>query len=225
LLRHVLVAVRARTAGGRPTRYRVKSTRSADHTVIVDPPLARFLFSDTRMAAVWLIVRVYVGYSWLDAGLRKVADTGAKTNYIIDGQGIVAFWQRIAAIPAAPAKPAIIYDWYRGFIQLLIDSHAEVVMGKLIAFGETAVGIGLILGAFVGIAAVGGAFMNLNYMLAGAASTNPVLLLLGFLLVLAWKTAGYIGLDHYLLPHLGTPWRARTAAAGPVDNAKVRQVA
>ena len=178
------------------------------HTVIADPPLARFLFSDTRMAVIWLIVRVYVGYSWLDAGWHKVMDAGAKTNYIIDGQGILAFWQRIAAIPAAPAKPAITYDWYRGFIQFLIDNHTEVVMGKVVAFGETAVGIGLILGAFVGIAAVGGAFMNLNFMLAGSASTNPVLLLLGFLLVLAWKTAGYIGLDRVLLPLLGTPWRA-----------------
>jgi len=34
------------------------------------------------------------------------------------------------------------------------------------------------------------------------------MLLLGFLLVLAWKTAGYIGLDRFLLPLLGTPWRA-----------------
>ena len=50
--------------------------------------------------------------------------------------------------------------------------------------------------------------MNLNFMLAGSASTNPVLLLLGILLVLAWKTAGYIGLDRFLLPLLGTPWRA-----------------
>jgi thiosulfate dehydrogenase (quinone) large subunit len=69
------------------------------------------------------------------------------------------------------------------------------------------VGIALIIGAFVGLAAVAGAFMNLNFMLAGSASTNPVLLLLGFLLVLAWKTAGYIGLDRWLLPILGTPWR------------------
>lgn len=175
--------------------------------VIEDPPIARFLFSDTRMALVWLAVRLYVGYAWLDAGWHKVTDVGAKTNYIIDGQGILAFWQRIAAVPAAPAKPVITYDWYRGFIQFLIDNHAEVVMGKVIAFGETAVGIALILGAFVGVAAVGGAFMNLNFMLAGSASTNPVLLLLGILLILAWKTAGYIGLDNILLPILGTPWR------------------
>ncbi len=194
------------------------------HSVIADPPLAKFLFSDTRMAVVWLIVRVYVGYAWLDAGWHKILDTGAKTNYIIDGAGVLAFWQRIAAIPAAPAKPAITYDWYRGFIQFLIDSHTEVFMGKVIAFGETAVGVGLILGAFVGIAAVGGAFMNLNYILAGTASTNPVLLLLGFLLVLAWKTAGYIGLDRFLLPLLGTPWKAPKPVSAPGEAAPVPQL-
>ena len=110
----------------------------------------------------------------------------------------------------APAKPLIGYDWYRGYIQFMIDNHWEGFFGKLIAFGETAVGLGLILGAFVGIAAVAGAFMNLNFMLAGSVSANPVLLLLGFLLVLAWKTAGFIGLDRILLPAFGTPWRGVT---------------
>ncbi|TMG68895.1 MAG: DoxX family protein, partial [Chloroflexi bacterium] len=47
-------------------------TRSSQ---IADPPFAKFLFSDTRMAVVWLIVRIYVGYSWLDAGLHKILDT------------------------------------------------------------------------------------------------------------------------------------------------------
>src|SRR5512135_2847788 len=165
-------------------------------TVVADPPIARFLFSDTRMALVWLLLRVYVGWAWLDAGWHKVIDTGAKTNYIYDGAGILAFWQRITATPAGGAKPTITYDWYNGFIQWLINIQAQGVMGKVIAFGETA---------------VAGAFMNLNFMLAGSASTNPVLLLLGFLLGLAWKTAGYIGLDRFLLPLLGTPWRVTSA--------------
>ncbi|HEY6957532.1 MAG TPA: DoxX family membrane protein [Candidatus Limnocylindria bacterium] len=180
-------------------------------TVVADPPIARFLFSDTRMALIWLLVRVYVGWAWLDAGWHKVQDVGAKTNYINDGAGILAFWQRITATPATGAKPTITYDWYQGFIQWLINIQAQGVMGKVIAFGETAVGLGLIFGAFTGIAAVSGAFMNLNFMLAGSTSTNPVLLLLGFLLVLAWKTAGYIGLDRFLLPLLGTPWRVTSA--------------
>ena len=186
------------------------NTKVGKSTVVADPPLARVLFSDTRMALVWLLVRVYVGWAWLEAGWHKVQDTGAATNYIYDGRGILAFWNNIAKIPAPPAKPSITYDWYRGFIQFLIDNNAQGVMGKVIAFGETAVGLGLIFGAFTGIAAVSGAFMNLNFMLAGSTSSNPVLLLLGFLLVLAWKTAGYIGLDRFLLPILGTPWKVPT---------------
>lgn len=186
-------------------------TKIGKTTVVADPPIARFLFSDTRMALVWLLARVYVGWAWLDAGWHKVLDTGATSNYMVDGAGILAFWKRIAAVPAPPAKPTITYDWYRGFIQWLIDIHAENFMGKVIALGEVAVGLGLIFGAFTGVAAVAGAFMNLNFMLAGSASTNPVLLLLGFAIALAWKTAGYIGLDRYLLPILGTPWRVPAA--------------
>src|SRR5205823_4671876 len=114
-----------RTHCARPCRGRVRRTKVVigrssivkatsiinRHRVIADPPLAKFLFSDTRMAIVWLVLRVYVGYSWLDAGWHKILDSGAKTNYIIDGSGLLAFWQRIAAVPAAPAKPVILYDW------------------------------------------------------------------------------------------------------------------
>ncbi len=59
----------------------------------------------------------------------------------------------------------------------------------------------------VGISAFLGTFMNFNFQLAGSASTNPVLFGFGVFLVLAWKTAGYFGVDRYLLPNLGAPWR------------------
>jgi thiosulfate dehydrogenase (quinone) large subunit len=49
--------------------------------------------------------------------------------------------------------------------------------------------------------------MNFNYLLAGSVSTNPILLALAILLVLAWKIAGWWGLDRWVLPLLGTPWR------------------
>ena len=49
-------------------------------------------------------------------------------------------------------------------------------------------------------------------MLAGTVSTNPVLFGLTVFLVLGWKVAGWIGLDRYLLPILGTPWAAGKVA-------------
>jgi thiosulfate dehydrogenase [quinone] large subunit len=77
---------------------------------------------------------------------------------------------------------------------------------KLVAVGETLVGIALIVGLFTGIAAFFGSFMNVNYLLAGAVSTNPILFVIATWLVLAWKTAGWWGLDRWVLPLLGTPW-------------------
>ena len=68
-------------------------------------------------------------------------------------------------------------------------------------------GIALILGIFTGLAAFFGSIMNMNYLLAGAVSTNPILFAIATLLVLAWKTAGWWGLDRWVLPVLGTPWQ------------------
>ena len=68
------------------------------------------------------------------------------------------------------------------------------------AFGEVLVGIALILGLFAGAAAFFGAFMNFNFLLAGTVSTNPILLVLAIGILAAWRTAGYIGLDRWVLP-------------------------
>jgi thiosulfate dehydrogenase [quinone] large subunit len=65
----------------------------------------------------------------------------------------------------------------------------------------------LILGIFIWFSAFIGGFMNWNFMMAGSASVNPVFLILSILLVLAWKTAGWIGLDRWLLVQVGTPWQ------------------
>ena len=60
-----------------------------------------------------------------------------------------------------------------------------------------------------------GTVLNLNFLLAGTVSTNPVLFALATLLVLAWKVAGYWGLDRFLLPRLGVPWKEETTIALP----------
>jgi thiosulfate dehydrogenase [quinone] large subunit len=71
-----------------------------------------------------------------------------------------------------------------------------------VAYGEVLVGLALILGFLVGISAAFGMFMNLNFMFAGSLSVNPIMFIAGLALVLAWRAAGYIGLDRYALPVL-----------------------
>jgi thiosulfate dehydrogenase [quinone] large subunit len=77
---------------------------------------------------------------------------------------------------------------------------------KLVAVGEVAIGLRLIFGTLLGIAAFFGIVLNLNFMLAVTASTNPVLLMLALPLVVGYKVAGYYGLDRWVLAALGTPW-------------------
>lgn len=168
-----------------------------------DPPFAHALLSSTAWAWLWLIVRVYVGYSWLTSGLGKLSNPA----WVQTGAALKGFWERAAAIPAAPARPLIAFDWYRTFIQFLLDGGSYTWFAKLVTAGEILIGIALILGLFVGIAALFGGFMNWNFMMAGTASINPVLFPLSMLLVLAWKVAGWWGLDRWVLSALGTPWR------------------
>ncbi len=169
--------------------------------IIQDPPLAAKLFSDPRAAWLWLIPRLYIGYKWIDASLHKVGNPA----WTETGDALKGFWTFAVSIPET-GRPPIAFDWYRGFIQGLLDAQAYTWFAKLVAYGELLVGIALVLGAFTGIAAFFGAFMNWNFMMAGAASTNPVLFLIAIGLILAWKVAGYVGLDYVLLPLVGTPW-------------------
>ena len=99
------------------------------------------------------------------------------------------------------------YEWYRDILNFLISGHHETWFAWLVTLGELAVGIGLILGVLTGVAAFFGAFMNMSFLLAGSASVNPVMFTLAIGLILAWKVAGYYGVDRYLLPMLGTPWK------------------
>jgi thiosulfate dehydrogenase [quinone] large subunit len=116
-------------------------------------------------------------------------------------------------VPAPPARSSITFEWYRGFLQFLIDNHMQSWFAWLITLGEIAVGIGLLLGILTGIAAFFGALMKMSFLLAGSSSVNPIMFTFAVGLMLAWKVAGYYGLDRYLLPRLGVPWRAHVQTA------------
>jgi thiosulfate dehydrogenase [quinone] large subunit len=168
-----------------------------------DPPIANSLFNSPKWAWLWLIARLYLGYTWISSGIGKLSNPG----WVQTGEALKGFWERAVLIPDAPARPAISFEWYRSFLQSLLDSGSYTWFSKLVVAGELLVGIALVLGLFTGIAAFLGGFLNWNFMMAGSASTNPVLFSISILLILAWKTAGWIGLDRWVLQSLGTPWQ------------------
>jgi len=191
------------------------ATRQSDRSfVIKDPPFINSLFNNTRWSWLWLILRLYLGYTWITSGLGKVTNPA----WVQTGEALRGFWKNAVAVPEAPARPLIAFDWYRSFLQTLLDANAYTWFAKLIVASEILVGVALILGAFVGIAAFMGAFLNWNFMMAGTASINPLMFVFTILLILAWKTAGWLGLDRWLLPWIGTPWQPPSEirqASGP----------
>jgi thiosulfate dehydrogenase [quinone] large subunit len=176
---------------------------TGESDAIEGPAFTRFLFGSTQAGLFWLPIRLFLGFSWLEAGFHKATSEGWIDH---GGTALAGYWQGAVKVSDAGVGK-ITYDWYRDFLNVLLAGHHEQWFAWLITFGEMAVGIGLILGLLTGVAAFFGAVMNMSFLLAGSASSNPVLFTLAIGLILGWKVAGYYGLDRYLLPILGTPWR------------------
>jgi thiosulfate dehydrogenase [quinone] large subunit len=177
---------------------------------IGEPRTARWLFASPGSSWIWLIVRVWLGYEWLHAGLSKIFGPEGG-GFWRGGLAVKGFAAGAIAESHGP-NAQVTYGWWVAFLRdFVIPNHAWIA--KLVAISEIAVGLALILGLFTGIAALGGLVLNFTYVFSGAVSTNPVFIILGVLLVLAWRNAGFLGLDGYLLPRIGTPWQAGSPLA------------
>jgi thiosulfate dehydrogenase [quinone] large subunit len=188
------------TAATHPVATHQVVTRTGES--VQDPPFVQRLLSDPRAGWIWVLPRIWLGYQWFSAALHKVGNPA----WVQTGEALKGFWTGAVAVPAT-GSPAIAFAWYRSFLQYLLAIQAYTWFAKLVAYGELLIGIGLMLGAFTGIAAFFGGLMNWNFMMAGSASTNPLLFVIAVALILAWKVSGYIGADFFLLRWIGTPWR------------------
>lgn len=182
---------------------------------IKDVPFITMLWNDRRAALLWLPIRLWLGWQWLESGLGKAGNPA----WMQTGEAIKGFWANAVKIPET-GRPPIAFAWYRVFLQSLLDAQAYTWFAKLIVFGEIMIGIALILGLFTGIAAFFGGFMNWNFMMAGSASVNPVFLMISIFLIAAWKVSGYIGLDYFLASRLGYLWSKESVPSAPAGALK-----
>ena len=166
------------------------------------PSFINFLFSDKRASVIWLIARVWLGWQWIQASLHKLSSP----DWMVTGNALKGFWMGAVAVNATTGKSAIAYAWYGKFLQAMINAQAYTWFAKVVAISEFTFGILLIAGIFVGATAFFSGFMNWNFIMAGSASVNGVFFGLAVLLVLAWKIAGYLGADYFLLPRVADLW-------------------
>lgn len=168
---------------------------------IQEPAFVTALFNDKKFAVLWLIARVWLGWQWFEAGKEKITNPA----WMQTGEALKGFWMHAVQIPAE-GRPPIAYAWYRNFLQSLLDAQAYTWFAKVVAISEILFGIALMAGILVGLTAFFSGFMNWNFIMAGSASVNGIFFGLAVLLVMAWKIAGYYGLDYYILPRIANLW-------------------
>ncbi|WML43056.1 DoxX family protein [Neobacillus sp. PS3-40] len=136
----------------------------------------------TPIIAVFLtILRIWLGVQWLEAGYGKLRGG-------FDAGGFLTGIQ--------PSQM-----WYADFLHRIAIPNTAVI-NVLVPWGELLVGLGLIVGLATIPALIAGAFMNLNFLLAGSASTDPILYTAAMILLFTGSGAYFFGLDRFAIPFL-----------------------
>ena len=185
---------------------------------VSDPAWWKAIAGNTWLSVIWLPLRFVLGIHWLQAGWHKTQDAGwaqsgpspKDPNVILErGDSMKGFLMGAYTPNPETGATKAVFGWYADFLKYMVDNNWTSWFGPLVAWGETLIGVGLLLGGLVGIAAFFGTMLNMSFMLAGTVSSNPWMFALTVFIILGWKVAGHYGLDRYLLPALGTPWGRR----------------
>lgn len=158
-----------------------------------------------QVSVAWTILRIWLGVQWIQGGWHKVVDGFDASGFI---QGAIA--------GASGDHPAV-QGWYAAFLEGVALPNADL-FSHLVAYGEVLVGIGLILGAATIPALIAGAFMNLNFMLAGTTSTNPILYTVAMILLFAGSGSFYWGVDRFAVPFIKAQFNKRGSSKDMINH-------
>ncbi|WP_312473305.1 DoxX family membrane protein [Neobacillus sp.] len=151
----------------------------------------KFLRENKISAVLLTVIRLYLGYSWFTAGLHKI--TG--------GFDAAGFLKGVTANPVKGPDGAVVYGWYVEFLKNFALPNVDF-FNFIVPWGETLIGLGLLLGCLTTAAMFFGLVMNFSFFLAGTVSHNPTDIFLGFIILTAGYNAGRIGLDRWVVPFI-----------------------
>jgi thiosulfate dehydrogenase [quinone] large subunit len=148
--------------------------------------VARWPFTSSSASPIWLAVRLYLGYVWLTMGMDKIG-SGFLTG---DPIGQMLGFAGSGALPVP-------VEAYRPVARWLVELGVTPLLSHSMPFLEIAVALAFISGILVVPAAVGAVFLNLNFLLSGVGivALDGRCIALQLLLILAFRVAGYIGVQ------------------------------
>lgn len=154
--------------------------------------MVKWLRSSKTSMVITTFIRLYLGFVWFMAGFEKVSSGNFSANSMIN-------MAIKSPVKDANGQPA--YDWYTSFLKTIVEPNVGL-FNFFVQYGELLIGLGLILGTLTTAASFFAMGLNFTYLLAGTISTNPLLLLLEFIVLVTGFNAGKIGLDHWVVPFL-----------------------
>jgi thiosulfate dehydrogenase [quinone] large subunit len=167
------------------------STVKSDISAVIGEPAKRTSLpiweglKNSKLAApVWTAMRVWLGVMWIQAGSAKLWGAEAAGFLHGNGAGVAGF--------AGHGTPA--YSWWATFLHGFVVPNAGWI-GVLIAVCEFAIGIALAAGLFTRLAALGSLALLFTYVMSGTASVCALYALFAIVILVMWRTSGWIGVD------------------------------
>ncbi|MEH7333066.1 DoxX family protein [Neobacillus drentensis] len=151
----------------------------------------QFLKENRYVSLILTVLRLYLGWQWLNAGWGKISSGNFDASGFLGG-----------AVKNMSGEHPAVQPWWGNFLKEVAIPYVDL-FNVMVPWGEFLVGLGLILGIFTSLSLLMGLTMNFAYMLSGTTSTNPQMVLLGLIILAAGMNAGKLGLDRWLTPYLG----------------------
>jgi thiosulfate dehydrogenase [quinone] large subunit len=139
----------------------------------------------------WLLMplRAFLGVTFVFASLQKLANPA----YLRADSPVSVVAQMKALESSSPIGPL-----------LRLSLHAPTLVGLLIAIGELAVGLGVLTGLWIRLAAVGGMLLSLTFFITVSWATTPYYYGSDIVFVFAWSVfatcgaGGVLSLDAWI---------------------------
>ncbi|CAA9458179.1 MAG: hypothetical protein AVDCRST_MAG25-423 [uncultured Rubrobacteraceae bacterium] len=170
------------------------NTRESNVNVeTIDDRVLRFLKQELCKEGAYLLpLRLFIGLGWLRASAEKIIDPDW-----LGGTVLATFLQEKIA------GDHVVFPFYRTLITDVFLPNASA-LSWVMMIGQGLVGAAILLGLFTNAAILGGLFMNLNFILAGAPNPSAFYFVIQVALFIG-GTGAIIGVDALLGRRVRTP--------------------